>query len=135
MLQEAIAELRRRAEQVPKPLSLPTLEDVDRAEQMLRMHFHPDYRQFLLAAGDVVYGTLEPAQVVPGAGHWDLVQVAHEAWGLGVYRKLLPICEDNGDYYCIDQSGRVAFWSHNGTTDESWPDLATWIETVWLGVG
>lgn len=38
-------------------------------------------------------------------------------------KKLLPICEDNGDYYLIDpRSGKISFWSHNGTTDESSQD-------------
>jgi len=37
------------------------------------------------------------------------------------------------DYYCIDNQGRIRFWSHNGTTDESWKNLATWIEDVWIG--
>lgn len=31
------------------------------------------------------------------------------------------------------KTGRVSYWSHDGATDESWPDLATWIEEVWIG--
>ena len=134
-LKEAIAELRGRNQLVPKPLALPTADDVERAERTLGARFHPDYRQFLLEAGDVVYGTLEPAQVVPDAGAYSLVTMARGAWDLGVSRTLLPICEDNGDYYCMDPTGRIVFWSHDGATSESWPNLAAWIEVVWLGQG
>ena len=48
-------------------------------------------------------------------------------------RKFLPICEDNGDYFCMNRKGEVVFWSHDGATDEKWKDLATWIEEAWIG--
>ncbi len=50
-------------------------------------------------------------------------------------KNLLPFCEDNSDYYCLNEKGEVVFWSHNGTTDEKWPDLATWIKEVWVEGG
>ncbi|WP_305830531.1 SMI1/KNR4 family protein [Photobacterium leiognathi] len=34
--------------------------------------------------------------------------------------ELMPICEDNSDYYCINNNGEVVFWSHNGTTNQKW---------------
>jgi hypothetical protein len=52
-----------------------------------------------------------------------------------VPRKLLPICEDNGDYYCMNKKGEIVFWSADGASDEKWKDLATWIEEVWIGEG
>ena len=80
----------------------------------------------------MVVGTLEPCLVTPDAGYRELVTVARAAWDAGVPLDLLPICADNGDYYCLD--GRaVRFWSHNGATDESWPSLASWIVEVWIG--
>jgi hypothetical protein len=136
-LAEAIAALRARNEPVPIPARLPTAAEVDTAERELGVHFHPDYRRFLLEAGDVVYGTLEPAQVTPDADRLSLVDItrdAHESMDLP--KGLVPICEDNGDYYCMrasGESGEVIFWSHDGETDERWDDLATWIEEVWIG--
>ena len=47
-------------------------------------------------------------------------------------RDLLPICEDNGDYYCMNAVGEVVYWSHDGVSDEKWSDLATWIRKVWI---
>jgi hypothetical protein len=32
-------------------------------------------------------------------------------------------------------AGEVVFWSHEGATDERWPDLATWIREVWIAEG
>jgi hypothetical protein len=59
--------------------------------------------------------------------------MAHDAWTqMELPRELLPICEDNGDYYCMNERGEVVYWSHAGSGDERWPDLATWIQQVWI---
>jgi len=53
------------------------------------------------------------------------------AWNLmGVPRHLLPFVENNGDYFCLTPSGEVVYWSHNGTTDEKWPNIAAWRQQV-----
>ena len=132
-LPDVIAELRELNETVPKPLRLPTANEVNAAEEQLALKFPADYRRYLLEASDVVYGALEPAIVIPDAGHLDLIDIAETAWDeMEVPRSLLPFCEDNGDYYCLNESGEVEFWSHNGATDEKWKDLATWIKEVWI---
>ena len=135
-LSDVIAELRELNEPVPKPLRLPTPDEVDAAESRLGVMFPEDYRRYLLEASDVVYGPLEPAIVIPDAGHLGLADIAETAWGqMELPRNLLPFCEDNGDYYCLSQAGEVEFWSHNGATDEKWKDLATWIREVWIDEG
>jgi len=130
---EVIAELRELNQLVQAPLRLPSEGELTAAERLLNRKFPEDYRQYLLEASDVVYGTLEPAVVVPDAGYLYLVELAESAWTeMELPRDLLPICEDNGDYYCLNNNGEVCFWSHNGTTDEKWPDLAAWIKEVWI---
>ena len=132
-LTQAIDELRRRNEPVPRPARLPTDGEVAAAERALRLTFPPDYRRFLLDASDVVLGALEPSVVTPEAGHLDLVKMATDAWDVsGVPRDWLPFCGDNADFYCMDGSN-VRFWSHDGATEESWPSLASWIIDVWIG--
>jgi hypothetical protein len=130
-INQAIAELRPLNEPVPKPAPLPTEADVSAAERKLGLKFPADFRSYLLEASDVVYGTKEPCQIAPGR-HRDLSTTAQEAWQQGVPRTWLPFCEDNGDYYCLDGSV-VRYWSHEGSVDEHWPDLATWIVQVWIG--
>lgn len=133
-LDEVIRQLRSVNEPVPKPRRLPTESEVEQAQAALGVTFHPDYRKYLLAASDVVYGTTEPCTIV-GGGHTNLASVAADAWAMGVPRGLVPICEDNGDYFCMNGAGEVVFWSHDGTTDERWSDLATWIQRVWIDGG
>lgn len=83
----------------------------------------------------MVFDVLEPCTVIPGSGHTSLVEVVKSARDAGVPAELIPICADNGDYYCIDKEGKMIYWSHNGPTDESWPNLATWIKNVWINRG
>jgi hypothetical protein len=135
-LADVIAELRELNEPVPKPLRLPTADEVRAAEDQLAVKFPDDYRRYLLEASDVVYGSREPAVVIPDAGHLSLVEMAESAWDeMDVPRELLPFCEDNGDYYCLNNKGEVEYWSHDGATDEKWKDLATWIKEVWIEEG
>ena len=128
----AITELREAHCPPPRPYTLPSEDAVAAAERDLGVTFHPDYRAFLLRASDVCVGTLEPCILPPGAGHCDLFEVARDAWKAGVERQHLPICEDNGDYYCLTPSGEVRFWSHDGATNQCWPSLADWIHDVWI---
>ena len=132
-LDAAIHQLRELNEPVPKPMRLPSTAAVAAAERELGVTFHPDYRKFLLEASDVVYGALEPATIGRKRAHTDLVSMANEAWTqMELPRALLPICEDNGDYYCMNERGEVVYWSHAGATDERWPSLAAWIQQVWI---
>ncbi len=122
--------------QVPIPQRLPTEEEVALAEQKLETHFHPDYRRFLLEASDVVVPTKEPARVTFPPGRLYLVNIAKDAWTkMKVPKDLLPICEDNADYYCINKDGEIVFWSHDGISNERWKDFATWIKEVWIEKG
>ncbi len=130
---DTIVELRSRSQSVPKPLPLPTPEQVEAAESELGLRFPSDYVRYLLTASDVVFGSIEPATVANPQFHTHLTKVVVSARAYGVPYELLPFCEDNADFYCLAPSGMVEFWSHNGPANESWPNLAAWIEQVWLG--
>lgn len=131
-LTTAIKKLRSLNEPTPQPLRLPTEAEVSIAEQNLKIQFPPDYRYFLIHASDVVFGIIEPAIVIPDAGHLDLVKMVESAWEAGVPKNYLPFCEDNADFYCFKPAGQIIFWSHNGENQDSWSDLAHWIQEVWI---
>ena len=133
-LDDALHELRSRNESVPKPMRLPSVAEVDDAERRLGVKFPPDFRRYLLDASDVVCGIIEPVTITSPESHTDLFKVVDDAWETcGMPRDLLPICEDNGDFYCINRAGEIVFWSQDGGTSEKWPSLAHWIQDVWIG--
>ena len=132
-LPEVIAELRELNEPVAKPFRLPTEAEVSAAEKRLNIKFHDDYRKFLLEASDVVVGTLEPAMVAADCGYLNLCEIAEYAWDeMELPLTLLPICEDNGDYYCMNKKGEVEFWTADGAATDKWDNLAVWIKEVWI---
>jgi hypothetical protein len=130
-LDEALATLRRLNLTVPSPLALPTESEVSEVEARTGVRFPADLRRYLLGASDVVYGTIEPVTI--GGGHTSFEAVLQNARQSGVPNEVIPICEDNGDFYCIEPSGAVVFWSHSDAAEETWPSLATWISDVWIG--
>lgn len=135
-LDDVLAELKSLNQLVPIPRRLPTTEEVNCVERRLGVRFHPDYRKYLLEASNVVYGTTEPNVVVPSGTHMDLIKHAEAAWDdPRLSKDLVSICYDNGDHFCINVKGEIEFWPHDGTSDEKWADLATWIKRVWIEGG
>jgi hypothetical protein len=132
-LPDVIDELRGLNEDVPNPFRLPTEAEVSAAEKRLNVKFHDDYRRYLLEASDVSYGELEPAIVTPDCDYLDLVEIAEYAWDeIEIPQSVLPICEDNGDYYCINRGGEIESWSSSGPSETKWPNLAAWIKEIWI---
>ena len=58
-MDEILTLLRKLNEPVPKPLRLPTEDDVFKVEKELNFIFPAEYRRFLLEASDVVVGTID----------------------------------------------------------------------------
>jgi hypothetical protein len=128
----AIEALLNRAEMSPS--ELPTEDTIRTIITSLRKPMLEDYVYFLSKCNNVRYGTLEPAIVSRlESSRIDIRSVSRSADDMGVPQNWLAFCEDNGDYFCFLQDGQVRFWSHDGSTDEKWLDLAEWIEIVWIG--
>jgi hypothetical protein len=134
-MKSAIQQLRELNMGVPKPPRLPSEAEVNDVEAVVGITLHPDFRKYLLEASDVNVGTLEPVTAVDPESHTYLLNVIEDAKRMGVPSELLPICEDNSDFYCINNEGQIIFWSHNGTTDEKWDSLSNWIQDVWINGG
>jgi hypothetical protein len=133
-LDQAFSELRRRNKPVPKPLRLPTPEEVSVAERDLGLTFHPDFRRFQLEASNVVCGVLEPGLVLPEIDIFrDLRSIAQYGWLAGVPKTALPFCEDNGNYYFMGRDGIVRYWDHDGHGESGRrASFAQWILEDWL---
>jgi len=112
---------------------LPSIEYIGNIEKVIGVKFSDDYKYFLLKVGRIDHGVIEPCTLFPEDGHTYLIEVHKDAKQLhGFPENSIPICQDNGDYYLLTRNGNVVFWSHNGTTNESWATLAEWIKEVWI---
>ncbi|MCK5894923.1 MAG: SMI1/KNR4 family protein [Endozoicomonadaceae bacterium] len=115
------------------PLSLPDEDTLVEIEEELLIHMPFDLREFLLNVSDAVYGFIEPVTVTDHQSHTYLPDVAAEAWNAFVPRHLIPICHDNDQYYCIDETGEITCWSDGGESGEIWSSIWSWAQEVWLG--
>ena len=116
--------------------SIPVASDgmFDRYEQEVGVVFPEGLRFFVKEAGNVIYGTkdlLVPA--VDPLARGELKAAFSEARAIGVPPEWIPICEDNGDFFCFIPNGEIRFFSHDGVSTESWASLAEWIRDVWIG--
>jgi hypothetical protein len=130
--EEIIDMLRDSNQPVPVPLDLPDEDVLVEVEEQILLPIPRDMRTYLLEASDVIFGSLEPVTAADPYSHTYLPEVAAVAWSLGVPRYLVPLCEDNGSYYCVEPEGEVVLWRDGDLTDETWPSVWHWIHDVWL---
>ncbi|MGV7962988.1 SMI1/KNR4 family protein [Photorhabdus tasmaniensis] len=114
-------------------IDLPDDELLTKYEHDIGFTFPADYKKVLKEIGNVFYGTIELLSVTKDKKNYgELSQSLDDARKLGVPKDWLPICEDNGNYYCLLADGQVRYWSHDGYSDEMWSDITDWIQQVWI---
>ncbi|WP_081057791.1 SMI1/KNR4 family protein [Burkholderia vietnamiensis] len=105
-------------------------------EKEVGFSFSDEYRFFLKEASAIFFGVVEPLVLTRERNdRSELRSAVIAAREIGLPHDWLPICEDNGDYYCIIPDGKIRFWSPDGVATESWADLAEWVSKVWISRG
>jgi len=105
----------------------PSDEEIIEAQNKLGFKFPSDYISFIKSGYDLGDTPLEALEINSPGSHVDIyeaIECARKYYDLPV--DLLPIVEDNADYYCLNKNNEVVFWSHNGATNEKWPNVTEW---------
>ena len=114
-------------------IPLPNDDLLNEYEQKTGLIFSEDYRKVLKSISNVFYGTKELLSVTKNSEYYRELSVAlNDARKMGIPKDWIPICEDNGDYFCLNSKGEIKYWSLDGCSDESWENLESWIEQVWI---
>lgn len=130
---DAILELKSVRMSLPNAQRLPDDALISSYEQDLGIFFPDDYKIFVKEASDSLFNGKDALRLtVNRDSPRELLVAVMEAREQGVPRSWLPICEDNGNYYCLVEDGSVSYWSHDGSSNETWPNLASWIKHVWI---
>lgn len=134
-IQDIIDEVNRLDDPSRRPLPLPNDTLIAKYESVIGFSFGDEYKLFLKNVSNAFVGYLSPLTLNEEMGgvYGELRSTIEQARGAGVPLDWLPICEDNGNYYCIAPDGRVHFWDHDGISAEMWPSLSVWAKEVWLG--
>lgn len=117
-------------------IKIPSDIEIEDAQEKLGFKFPEEYVAFIKSGYDLGDAPLEALEIIDPPSYADIYEAlesARKSYDLPV--ELLPICEDNSDYYCINQNGEVVFWSHNGTTDEKWANVTMWRNQMVLETG
>ena len=114
------------------PLDLPREDDLIDIEESIYVQLRGDFRDYLLEASDLCVGRLEPVTAADPHSHTYLPEVAAQAWDAGLPRELLPICQTDNGYYCLDLEDQVVLWQDGETDPGSWPSFWAWAEDAWL---
>tara|TARA_R110002095_G_C4195962_1_gene234448 strand:+ start:256 stop:672 length:417 start_codon:yes stop_codon:yes gene_type:complete len=133
---EIIEDFKKYAEDIYPNSILPSKNLINDYQKEIKIKFPKDFKVFLLEISNYYNGNIFSLEITKdGNSNRELLTIAQDEWSHGMPRNWLPFAMDNSDYYCIDESGVVHFWSHDGPVDESWPNLATWIKEVWIEEG
>ncbi|GIC77532.1 SMI1/KNR4 family protein [Moritella sp. F3] len=85
---------------------IPTDIEIAQAQEKLGFRFSTEYIAFIKSGYDLGYALLEALEIVGPPSYADIFEVlesAREFYDLPT--ELLPICEDNSDYYCLNSYG------------------------------
>ncbi|WP_196140031.1 SMI1/KNR4 family protein [Aliikangiella sp. G2MR2-5] len=107
-------------------------DDLVEIEEEILLPIPADFKDFLIHASHIVYGSLEPVTAHDSHLHTHLPEVTAQAWAEGLERDLIPLCAVGMGYYCVNQEGEVLLWQNGEMTDEYWESVWNWVERVWL---
>lgn len=137
LLQDVIDEINVIDDPKGRKQPLPNDTLIAKYEDAIGFTFSDEYKLLLKTVSNAFVGYISLFTLNEGLleEYGDLRVGADEARKVGVPQDWLPICEDNGDYYCIAPDGTIRFWDHNGSSTEAWPSLAVWAKEVWIEEG
>ena len=114
-------------------IPLPNDDLISQYEKETGFTFSDEYRKVLKEIGNLFYGTIELLSLTKDKKYYgELASALSDAREQGLPETWLPICEDNGSYYCLTPEGVIRYWTTDGYSNDHWPDLATWIDEVWV---
>jgi SMI1-KNR4 cell-wall len=131
-IEQALNLLRAKAE-VLSSVNNPNLALTKQREVQLGLNFPDDLLYFFMNSADLFFGTKEQVFISADTElRGELGNIYKNARRAGMPKDWIPICMDNGDFFCYSLDGNIRYLAHDGQSSEVWSSLAEWIELVWL---
>lgn len=134
-------EIRNKYPEIPPAFSnnwgKPSLIELNRIENDFHVKYPKEFEDFQLSEcyrtpiGDIAFdgfGWASP-NIDP---YMNLYEIVKDSKQIGVPDNLSAFKEDNGDYYCFTDGGRIVIWDHNSNSIESnkdyqWESFCDWL--------
>ncbi|MGI2032772.1 SMI1/KNR4 family protein [Rhizobium panacihumi] len=126
-IREAVELVRGHPEAITSQIPLPDESVIQYVEAESGIRLHQDYRYFVQSVGNIALAKELLYLRENREGRLNILRVIDEARQSGVPADWLPICRDNGDYYCLLPDGTVQLWTHDDMFEGRWPDLSEWV--------
>jgi hypothetical protein len=126
-IQEAVGLLKKHDDGFVSPILPPDDDVILHVEGEIGLKLPADYRYLVQNAGHICLRKELLYLRADGEGRCNIIPSIATARELGVPIEWLPICRDNGDYYCLLPDGSVELWSHDQMFEGRWSDLSDWV--------
>ncbi|WJH40207.1 SMI1/KNR4 family protein [Aliirhizobium terrae] len=126
-IQEAVELLKKHDDGFVSPILPPDDDVIQYVEGAIGLKLPTDYRYLVQNAGHIVLSKELLYLRADGEGRCNIIPSIATARESGVPNDWLPICRDNGDYYCLLPDGSVELWSHDQMFEGRWSDLSDWV--------
>lgn len=113
-IRDAIAELKGVRIHLPNAQEFPDDALVEAYEREIGVLFSDEYKIFAKEASDSIFNGKDALRLtVNRDSPRELLSTVAEAREQGVPESWLPICEDNGNYYCLLEDGYISYCSYD----------------------
>ncbi len=126
-IREAVRLVETHDDRFVSPVPLPDDDVIRYVEDEIGLKLSADYRYLVQNAGNIVLSKELLYLRADREGRCNILPSVASARESGVPRDWLPICQDNGDYYCLLPDGSVQLWSHDQMFEGHWFDLSDWV--------
>lgn len=126
-IQEAVRLLKKHDDGLVSPILPPDDDVILYVEGEIGLKLSADYRYLVQNAGHISLSKELLYLRADGEGRSNIIPSIASARKSGVPTDWLPICRDNGDYYCLWPDGSVELWSHDQMFEGRWSDLSDWV--------
>lgn len=126
-IREAVRLIEMQEDRFTSPIPLPDDTVIEYVEHEIGLKLTDDYRYLVKNAGNIVLTQELLYLRSDREGRCNIIPSIASAREAGVPIEWLPICRDNGDYYCLLPDGSVKLWSHNHMFEGRWAHLSDWV--------
>lgn len=124
----------------PENWEKPTIAEIESIESEFGIKYSSEFKEFQLKDCHITpmggeawdgYGWANPSL----EKLYNLKEVVKGASIVGVPKNLAPFREENGDFYCEEEDGKIGIWDHNTgllETDENykWKSFVNWLSST-----
>jgi hypothetical protein len=138
MMEEVFENLKKNGLVFPWNNQLVDEKSIELIEKYYSIALPKSYKLFLERYSNISLGGFTALKPLNDGSYLDLFAINNELRENEDFPpNYLAFLYDNGDSYCFDLNSdtedfKVYFWSHDGISNEYWPNFVDWVVNCWI---